>query len=219
LQSEFPALERYASEVYTREIFEVFYTILTKRAGHYILDLQETLSAYIYIIGKYCTPRMKWTVSYYNMENKFRCSCRRMESVGIPCCHILKVMINLNMEELPDSLVLERWSKCAKKGLGKKFTNQGSRFAEIVKKMKFAALLHSCREWCSLACLSEEDLIEVTQHVESSKKRLRQKHGKEPIHEGRMRVEGLGVTHKVTPSKQSGLFRRVNKRPQQCTMC
>jgi hypothetical protein len=37
-----------------------------------------------------------------------------MESMGIPCEHIVGVMIYLNMVEIPFCLLLERWTKHAK---------------------------------------------------------------------------------------------------------
>jgi hypothetical protein len=37
-----------------------------------------------------------------------------MESIGIPCDHIVCVMVYLNMVEIPSSLVLDRWTKNTK---------------------------------------------------------------------------------------------------------
>ncbi|KAJ1379107.1 Zinc finger, PMZ-type [Sesbania bispinosa] len=43
-----------------------------------------------------------------------KCTCQRMESIGLPCEHIVALLHHLEITELPDSLVLQRWTKYAK---------------------------------------------------------------------------------------------------------
>ena len=42
------------------------------------------------------------------------CSCRKFESVGIQCCHVLKVLDLKNIKELPEQYILKRWRKDAR---------------------------------------------------------------------------------------------------------
>jgi len=44
---------------------------------------------------------------------EIKCSFLQMESMGIPCAHIVYVMVYLNMVEIPSCLVLDRWLKNA----------------------------------------------------------------------------------------------------------
>ncbi|RYR19112.1 hypothetical protein Ahy_B03g063799 [Arachis hypogaea] len=91
LQSPFHDLERSAAKKLTRAIFFNFRPMLFRA----------------------CTLKLmrEWEVSHYADNNSFKCSCLRMESLGIPCDHIVAVLVHLEMTDIPDSLVLDRWSK------------------------------------------------------------------------------------------------------------
>lgn len=49
-----------------------------------------------------------WEVSYYATDLQFKCSCERMESLGIPCEHLVCVMVFLDIVCMPDCLILPR---------------------------------------------------------------------------------------------------------------
>ncbi|KAJ1408298.1 Zinc finger, PMZ-type [Sesbania bispinosa] len=64
----------------------------------------------------------EWRVSLYDTSKELKCACLKMESRGLPCEHIVAVLAHLGIDEIPESLVLKRWSKAAKDGLrGKEF--------------------------------------------------------------------------------------------------
>lgn len=42
------------------------------------------------------------------------CTCKKFESTGLPCCHILKIFDIKNIKELPPQYILHRWRKDAK---------------------------------------------------------------------------------------------------------
>jgi hypothetical protein len=52
-----------------------------------------------------------------NSNQPIECSCRRMIRKGLPCKHILYVFKMLKFDELPECLVLRRFSKQARGGL------------------------------------------------------------------------------------------------------
>ncbi|XLR27703.1 hypothetical protein S83_055603, partial [Arachis hypogaea] len=47
-------------------------------------------------------------------KNMFSCSCKLVESRGIPCSHVFCAMKFENILEFPDSLIYKRWTKNAK---------------------------------------------------------------------------------------------------------
>lgn len=53
-------------------------------------------------------------MSYCPSIVEFRCYCLRMESIGMPYGHIVIVLQALDLNELPKSLRLDRWSKEAR---------------------------------------------------------------------------------------------------------
>ncbi|XP_061367192.1 protein FAR1-RELATED SEQUENCE 9-like [Gastrolobium bilobum] len=46
------------------------------------------------------------------LENKeARCSCQYFEFMGIPCEHIISIFLVENVEQIPEHMILRRWSK------------------------------------------------------------------------------------------------------------
>ncbi|XP_057452753.1 protein FAR1-RELATED SEQUENCE 5-like [Lotus japonicus] len=106
-------LERSASRLFTREVFFLFRDVLV-RTGRLNFDI-GCRPLPIYTVTDYCQPGREWRVSVSHETLQFKCSCFRMETFGIPCDHIVKVMVHLDIPEMPTSLVLKRWTKTAKK--------------------------------------------------------------------------------------------------------
>ena len=43
-------------------------------------------------------------------EGLYSCSCNRFEMCGLICPHIIRVMVHLNVQQIPDRYMLRRWS-------------------------------------------------------------------------------------------------------------
>lgn len=78
-------------------------------------DGYQEMSIYsIYCLSKYQREGTIWRVSYCSNPMEFRCLCQRMESIGFSCEHMVVVLVKFNFTDLPNCLVLHRWSRCAK---------------------------------------------------------------------------------------------------------
>ncbi|KAJ1427978.1 Zinc finger, PMZ-type [Sesbania bispinosa] len=109
----------------------------------------QTLSFFIYKVCKVGQRRTKeWHVSFYPDEYEFSCSCLWMESRGLPCHHIIVVLVHLDIEELLASLVLKRWSKGAKDHVNF-HSDLGNRW-DSHKIARSAALMELYRILCDL---------------------------------------------------------------------
>jgi hypothetical protein len=118
-----------------------------------------------------------------------------MESMGLPCHHVLAVLIFLKLSELPDSLVLKRWTKFAKDGVVKE-EMLGATPLDSVLICRYGSLMHQYRELANLACLSIEDFNEQRDVATKAVQALRSKKDKELPEE---EVEPL-VNETVVPS-------------------
>ncbi|KHN31102.1 Protein FAR1-RELATED SEQUENCE 5 [Glycine soja] len=85
-----------------------------------VINCKEMVTFSVYWVVKYCSGSV-WRVSYCPSMVDFTCSCMRMHSIGLPCDHILAVLVSLNFMELPSSLVLNRWSKVATENIKDKY--------------------------------------------------------------------------------------------------
>ncbi|KAF1876728.1 hypothetical protein Lal_00031543 [Lupinus albus] len=156
----------HAASIYTRVVFKEFREILLEVAKLRIISSQQTSSHVIYKIGKHYTPNKKWHVSHYDNGSNvdIKCSCRRMESFGMPCSHSVFVLLTLDISQLSSCLVLERWTKKAKNIEGVNF-QQCELSRESVKSSRYGALSDACRVLCNLACETEEDFSEMLEKV------------------------------------------------------
>jgi hypothetical protein len=108
------SIERSASRKFTNSIFYQFRDVLKESSLTRVLDCHEMLTYSIYSVSKYRGSGKVWHVSCCLSPIEFKCSCLKMEYVGFPCEHIVTVLVFLDFNELPDCLVMSRWSKKAK---------------------------------------------------------------------------------------------------------
>ncbi|RYR42334.1 hypothetical protein Ahy_A08g038795 [Arachis hypogaea] len=108
---------------------------------------------------------MRWNVHHLAANNSFRCSCLRMESFGLPCVHILAVLVRFDMESLPKSLVLKRWSKWAKDDAAQESLSCRAGDAVALYRSQVGAFLQHCKRFAKVACVREEDLRHYVEKV------------------------------------------------------
>jgi hypothetical protein len=117
LQTTLKLLERSASKKFTNEIFNLVRSVLKKVSLISLRDSQEMATFSIYSVTKYRDEGHVWCVSHGSLNNEFKCSCLRMEPIGIPCEHIVAILVYLDIIDFPDSLVLNRWSMFSKESI------------------------------------------------------------------------------------------------------
>ncbi|XP_037462969.1 protein FAR-RED IMPAIRED RESPONSE 1-like [Triticum dicoccoides] len=113
-------IERHASTVYTRAMFELFGKSLYYSGSYYIKELvprTEYLATHVK-----AESREKWYKSRYKVvvsefRDFFSCECGLFEHMGMICCHALKVMIVLGLNEIPRKHILKRWTVDARDSL------------------------------------------------------------------------------------------------------
>ncbi|KAM3372857.1 hypothetical protein ACQJBY_019649 [Aegilops geniculata] len=110
-------IERHASRIYTRAMFEQFGDALYK-AGAYELDVAVPKKVYI-LTHVDALSREKWSKVQFKVEvdddqTIFNCECGIFEHSGMVCCHALKVMIELKLSKIPGKHILKRWTRDAR---------------------------------------------------------------------------------------------------------
>ncbi|KAJ1412470.1 Zinc finger, PMZ-type [Sesbania bispinosa] len=121
----------------------------------YVSGSTEALTYMIYKVAAQGEGCKQWCVSYYPTNNAFKCECQRMESRGLPCAHIIVVLIHLGIEELPECLVLKRWSIGAKDGVDD-FDSDGNNCWDTYKSARVASMVGIYKK----ACKSKGDTID-----------------------------------------------------------
>jgi hypothetical protein len=115
LESPLPLLERAAAELYTRQVFLLFQPVLRRACTCTVIDSRQAVSYYFYTVIRYPKQNVEWQVSFCPNSLQFKCSCERLESLGIVCEHVVAVLVYMNIVTLQDCLVdekRERWNCC-----------------------------------------------------------------------------------------------------------
>ncbi|XLR57434.1 hypothetical protein S83_008106, partial [Arachis hypogaea] len=148
----FQHLERLAATIYTRQIFRLFCSMLHKANTLMVIYEKEMSFCKIYKVLKFYKPNMIWHVSFHREKDEFKCSCMRMDSISIPCSHILAILSFLDIVELPKSLVLRRWTRKAKEGISG-YDDIGSLIEDSLTISQRAYLAHYCKQVMNKGCL------------------------------------------------------------------
>jgi hypothetical protein len=126
LQTQHRKLEKSASRIYTRSVFKQFRPVLERSSRCKVEGDVRSGSIFTYNVFKYPRDDIHWIVTFCQERLTFKCSCKRFETFGIPCEHILHVLVHLNIVVLPECLVMERWTKRAKDGINAQNANSSS---------------------------------------------------------------------------------------------
>ncbi|KAL4298941.1 hypothetical protein AHAS_Ahas17G0051200 [Arachis hypogaea] len=177
LQTQFPELEKSGAINFTREIFSRYRESLKRCVRITILECIERDDRCVYVTQKYRRPNSRWDVVHMKGKEEFLCSCLRMESFGLPCVHILAVLVRLDIDSLPKSLVLARWSKAAKEDLC--YEPLSSRYGDagVLYRSRVGAFLQHCKRLAKVACIREEDFRQYLAKVVEDTCWLEKKNG------------------------------------------
>lgn len=110
-------IERHASKVYTRAMFEHFGEALFKSGAYELQDIED---GRIFLAEHVdAASREKWCKLAYRVEVEeslsfFNCECGMFEHSGMICCHALKVMVHLKLRAIPERHIVKRWTKNAR---------------------------------------------------------------------------------------------------------
>lgn len=111
------AIERHASKIYTRSMFDEFGTFLMEATTYNITEI-EKMKKYVATHNN-AAKRERWSRVVYEVtvaddQKEFTCECGQFEHTGLLCNHILRVMEILHLEQIPAKHIVKRWTKDAR---------------------------------------------------------------------------------------------------------
>ncbi|KAL5172642.1 Protein FAR1-RELATED SEQUENCE 9 [Glycine soja] len=177
LQTTLRSLERSGDELFTKEMFKIFQSYLCRTIKLRVVDCKEMVTFSVYTVVKYCSGSV-WRVSYCPSTVDFTCTCMRMQSIGLPCDHILAMLVSLNFMKLPSSLVLNKWSKVATKQMKDKYPNSTTYWDSQLMAM-YATLVEVSRKVCVAAYRDEEEYDKMLHFLSNEARRLKSKQNSE----------------------------------------
>ncbi|OMP06267.1 Zinc finger, PMZ-type [Corchorus olitorius] len=107
--------EEYVGYVYTERAFARFKRKVEREKGLSSRLVQSLNRVRTYSVMRYRRPDRVLRVEVHDDEGMIKCSCRKLETEGIPCRHTINIMKVEDMERIPDAMVLRRWRiECGK---------------------------------------------------------------------------------------------------------
>ncbi|XP_057744829.1 protein FAR1-RELATED SEQUENCE 5-like [Arachis stenosperma] len=193
LQTEIVKLEKSGWTMFTREMFFRFRDSLKRCVRVRICEFNETENPHAYTLQKYRRPEMNWKVYRDPVANRFTCTCMRMESFGIPCVHILSVCVRLDLVEIPENLVLRRWSKAAKMEVHNQCVEQHTTDRSVTYRTRLGSFSQLCKRLGHVACMSDENFKLYSKKLLSDALFLEIKYGLRPSTDDITAAQDCGV--------------------------
>ncbi|KAK2441792.1 protein FAR1-RELATED SEQUENCE [Trifolium repens] len=140
----------------------------------------QTYTCLIYRVCKYQASKQEWNVSFYPDDDVFKCSCKKMESFGLPCEHIIALLVFLDIAELPNTLVVARWTKNAKEAICSTNKNLPKNW-DSHKSSRYSALMFRYMRLSKLVCESGDDF---NSHMEQAAADIHKMETKRGLNDG-----------------------------------
>ena len=172
-QTEHKSLERSAASLYTRSVFMLFRPMLQRACRCKIEKRVKSGPIFTYIVTKYPRQNIRWQVSFDQDKLTFGCSCKRLETLGIACEHIIVVLTKLNIVVMPNSLILARWTKSVKDDVNAANANSSSQ-RDLAFVTTYVTLVERCKRMVNVAftCGNPEEICNTNDMVENQTQRL-----------------------------------------------
>ncbi|XP_020272491.1 protein FAR-RED IMPAIRED RESPONSE 1-like [Asparagus officinalis] len=105
-------------DIYTNEIYYKFKAEVCDSFNSKLRFVKATDNQSVYQIQrKKLTTSKVHEIVYDKDLDLVSYSCKKFESTGIPCTHIISYLMKIDAEILPDKYILKRWTKSVKSGI------------------------------------------------------------------------------------------------------
>ncbi|KAK0579331.1 hypothetical protein LWI29_024625 [Acer saccharum] len=114
----------------------------------------------MYTFQKFAGGDKTWNVKYTPSTNVFKCSCQMFETICIPCCNTFSVMKVMNQHHIPETLIMQRWTRNAK-DISEVESSSTATTPNITQIARYGALSSKCSRMSYYASLSTEGYNEA----------------------------------------------------------
>lgn len=167
-------IEEQACELYNSSIFERFQLELEKTLMLQTSIIEEGKTYLVFAATNQTRQELrprKYVVMTDLTNEDFSCICAKFSKDGILCCHVLKIMLQLNVQKIPDKYIIDRWRKREKKIATnvERFTYNGDNLAlryNILSKKGALISSKACKKVETYNYLLEE-MDRLDKHIDS----------------------------------------------------
>ncbi|KAM0822041.1 hypothetical protein ACQ4PT_071764 [Festuca glaucescens] len=162
-------IEKQASIFYTREVFDRFQKLIADNTA-FILEPQENVAGLRFsLVASDRRDTRTYQVEVDIANGLYECSCNMFDMCGLIFPHIIRVMVHLNIQLIPERYMLERWSDAATKGAPVPGANSRPHIFGIpgTNTLRYNRLCRKMNRLASDACFSDETYEWVSAAIDS----------------------------------------------------
>ncbi|XP_060669165.1 protein FAR1-RELATED SEQUENCE 5-like [Ziziphus jujuba] len=147
---------KHAASEYTMKIFSFFEQELISFFGVRMTEFSNNGIDYIYEAFEEGCKRI-FKVQFSSLTSTVSCSCKLFESMGLLCCHALKVIDSKNFTCIPKQYIMKRWTKGAKKEVVGSYdlSYSSDKEKKSAQSLRLSELLHQGNFAFSVGSLSD----------------------------------------------------------------
>jgi hypothetical protein len=162
-------IEKQASVFYTREVFDRFQKLIAENTAFTLEQQQNDASLRFSLVASDRRDTRTYQVEADVANGLYDCSCNMFDMCGLICPHIIRVMVHLNIQMIPDRYLLERWSQAASKGAPVPDANTRPHMFGIpgTNTLRYNRLCRKMNRLASDACFSDETYELVSAAIDS----------------------------------------------------
>ncbi|XP_027158292.1 protein FAR1-RELATED SEQUENCE 5-like [Coffea eugenioides] len=164
-------LEGNAANIFMRKIFLKVRDEISAEASLRLVSIVDQDKVKLYTFTEYLHQICSWQVELDKAERSIICSCKKLESDGIPCSHAFAVMKNEDMGEIPKSCILFRWTQQAKPNEKNIYSIQLEDSA--IQAARFGALCALSNQMCFYAVKTKQGYDEARECIINSASRFK----------------------------------------------
>ena len=163
------SIEAQSQKFYTPEVFERFQKMISTSTRFHPIHVEAEKLSFDLI------PNIGLDVKTYRVEvdaaeSSYSCGCNTFEMCGLLCAHIIRVMVHLNVQEIPARYLLHRWSAAATTTPPDPGANTIRFGVPTTNTLKYNALCRKMNNLASDACYAEDTYAIVSSMVDEASK-------------------------------------------------
>ncbi|KAK0591076.1 hypothetical protein LWI29_035333 [Acer saccharum] len=187
-------LEKHAGQNYTRNVFFLVRDEIREEAALSIVNCVQDVDNFTYTFKKFGIANRIWTTRFIPSVNQIHCSCKMFDTAGLPCRHSFSVMKAMDMQHIPSSLILHRWTTRAKDFSAIKYACEATP-TPIMEKARYGSLSSKCNKMCYFASKSDDGFKEANGEIDKLTLRMQELMPSSPINS--KNVSGVHHVHNV----------------------
>ncbi|KAL4603110.1 hypothetical protein ACB092_10G102300 [Castanea dentata] len=143
----------HAAKVYTLALFGMFEEEFDSGMGLNCVETNHSEDNFTYSLSSGESRRIH-IVHFNRAELSICCDCKLFETLGLLCCHALRVFLVNNVNNIPDKYISSRWTKDAKKRLCCSVDSfkSNEKSTHVLRMSNLSLLWYKC---CDMAALSD----------------------------------------------------------------